>query len=351
MSPVERERVITKMAYDLTGDGCDPVGKWLLRLPVQTPDLIKEGAFQVWLRTSNLGSASPRASRCPASLPRPILRLQRSLCSPLRSRVVWAISAASARHQRSVKDGGRHLGSLAALQRSEYQPQKPDPGTKSAPAALPLDTLYLRPHCQLVCRAQAGQDLPGRGEKDGSLTERLLPSPSFLIQSFLADLQELRWSCPTYDSQDGGHSCSRSWPITPYFSPGSFVRTSRQAPPRQPDPGARRSQGPVIHPMGHSPTFQSSFRAHGCPPVRARNLLQGSVVPQGVRRLRGPLTPGSWSGAVRHAHLPQGATHGAPRSTTGPPQVTHSARQPITSPFPCPGAPIGPSTMPSGQLW
>ncbi|KAJ1139712.1 hypothetical protein NDU88_006079 [Pleurodeles waltl] len=27
--------------------------------------------------------------------------------------------------------------------------------------------------------AQAGQDLPGRGEKDGSLTERLLPSPSF----------------------------------------------------------------------------------------------------------------------------------------------------------------------------
>ncbi|KAJ1079656.1 hypothetical protein NDU88_001602 [Pleurodeles waltl] len=38
MSPLERERVITKMAYDLTGDGCDPVGKWLLRLPVQTPD-------------------------------------------------------------------------------------------------------------------------------------------------------------------------------------------------------------------------------------------------------------------------------------------------------------------------
>ncbi|KAJ1139713.1 hypothetical protein NDU88_006080 [Pleurodeles waltl] len=37
MSPLERERVITKMAYDLTGDGCDPVGKWLLRLPVQTP--------------------------------------------------------------------------------------------------------------------------------------------------------------------------------------------------------------------------------------------------------------------------------------------------------------------------
>ncbi|KAJ1211541.1 hypothetical protein NDU88_006899 [Pleurodeles waltl] len=69
MSPLERERVITKMAYDLTGDGCDPVGKWLLRLPVQTPDQIKEGAFQVWLRTSNLGSASPRASRCPASLP------------------------------------------------------------------------------------------------------------------------------------------------------------------------------------------------------------------------------------------------------------------------------------------
>ncbi|KAJ1201810.1 hypothetical protein NDU88_005616 [Pleurodeles waltl] len=183
MSPLERERVITKMAYDLTGDGCDPVGKWLLRLPVQTPDQIKEGAFQVWLRTSNLGSASPRASRCPASLPRPILRLQRSLCSPLRSRVVWAISAASARHQRSVKDGGRHLGSLAALQRSEYQPQKPVPGTKSAPAALPLDTLYLRPHCQLVCRAQAGQDLPGRGEKDGSLTERLLPYSSQAVTS------------------------------------------------------------------------------------------------------------------------------------------------------------------------
>ncbi|KAJ1079666.1 hypothetical protein NDU88_000081 [Pleurodeles waltl] len=38
MSPLERERVITKMAYDLTGDGCDPVGKWLLRLPVQTPE-------------------------------------------------------------------------------------------------------------------------------------------------------------------------------------------------------------------------------------------------------------------------------------------------------------------------
>ncbi|KAJ1151188.1 hypothetical protein NDU88_003975 [Pleurodeles waltl] len=37
MSPLERERVITKMAYDLTGDGCDPVGKCLLRLPVQTP--------------------------------------------------------------------------------------------------------------------------------------------------------------------------------------------------------------------------------------------------------------------------------------------------------------------------
>ncbi|KAJ1133338.1 hypothetical protein NDU88_011633 [Pleurodeles waltl] len=38
MSPLERERVNTKMAYDLTGDGCDPVGKWLLRLPVQTPE-------------------------------------------------------------------------------------------------------------------------------------------------------------------------------------------------------------------------------------------------------------------------------------------------------------------------
>ncbi|KAJ1191530.1 hypothetical protein NDU88_000846 [Pleurodeles waltl] len=162
----------------VTEDGVRPYPRW--RSPHRRRDQIKEGAFQVWLRTSNLGSASPRASRCPASLPRPILRLQRSLCSPLRSRVVWAISAASARHQRSVKDGGRHLGSLAALQRSEYQPQKPVPGTKSAPAALPLDTLYLRPHCQLVCRAQAGQDLPGRGEKDGSLTERLLPSPSFL---------------------------------------------------------------------------------------------------------------------------------------------------------------------------
>ncbi|KAJ1090267.1 hypothetical protein NDU88_003402 [Pleurodeles waltl] len=46
-------------------------------------------------------------------------RLRRSLNSPLRSWVVRALSAASARHQRSAKDGGRHLGSLADQSRSE----------------------------------------------------------------------------------------------------------------------------------------------------------------------------------------------------------------------------------------
>ncbi|KAJ1120229.1 hypothetical protein NDU88_008461 [Pleurodeles waltl] len=78
---------------------------------------------------------------------------------------------------------------------------------------------------------------------------------------------------------------------------------------------------------------------------------QESVVPQGVRWLRGPLTPDSRPGAVRYAHLSQGATHGDPCSTTGPPQMTHSVRQPIPLPFPCPGTPIRPSTMPSGRLW
>ncbi|KAJ1115806.1 hypothetical protein NDU88_004028 [Pleurodeles waltl] len=78
---------------------------------------------------------------------------------------------------------------------------------------------------------------------------------------------------------------------------------------------------------------------------------QESVVPQGVRWLRGPLTPDSWPGAVRYAHLSQGATHGDPCSTTGPQQMTHSFRQPITLPFPCPGTPIGPSTMPLDRLW
>ncbi|KAJ1120239.1 hypothetical protein NDU88_008413 [Pleurodeles waltl] len=78
---------------------------------------------------------------------------------------------------------------------------------------------------------------------------------------------------------------------------------------------------------------------------------QGSVVPQGVRWLRGPLTPDSRPGAVRYAHLSQGATHGDPCSTTGPPQMTHSVRQPIPLPFPCPGTPIRPSTMSSGRLW
>ncbi|KAJ1176472.1 hypothetical protein NDU88_001752 [Pleurodeles waltl] len=77
---------------------------------------------------------------------------------------------------------------------------------------------------------------------------------------------------------------------------------------------------------------------------------QESVVPQGVRWLRGPLTPDSWPGSVRYVHLSQGATHGDPCSTTGPPQMTHSVRQPITLPFPCPGTPIGPSTIPLRPL-
>ncbi|KAJ1155871.1 hypothetical protein NDU88_008596 [Pleurodeles waltl] len=66
-----------------------------------------------------------------------------------------------------------------------------------------------------------------------------------------------------------------------------------------------------------------------CPPVRDRNLLSG----------------------VRYAHYSQGTTHGDPCSTAGPPQLTHSVRQPVTLPLPCPGTPIGPSTMPSGRLW
>ncbi|KAJ1136140.1 hypothetical protein NDU88_002558 [Pleurodeles waltl] len=38
---------------------------------------------------------------------------------------------------------------------------------------------------------------------------------------------------------------------------------------------------------------------------------QGSVVPQDVRGLCDPPASGSWSGAVRHAHLSQSAAHGA----------------------------------------
>ncbi|KAJ1188524.1 hypothetical protein NDU88_005285 [Pleurodeles waltl] len=115
------------------------------------------------------------------------------------------------------------------------------------------------------------------------------------------------------------------------FQPRSFVRSSRQAPPRQPDPGARRSHGLVIHPMGHSPTLQSSFRVRGRPPVRARYLLLGiDCAP------KCPVVP--WSPHVgqqvrSRAHLPQGATHGAPRPTSGPPQVIHSASPLTTSPF------------------
>ncbi|KAJ1183553.1 hypothetical protein NDU88_000371 [Pleurodeles waltl] len=151
-----------------------PPGLRSIRVQIKS----KKGLFRFGCECQIWAQQVPGRPAAPHRSPGRYFGSSRSLCSPLRSRVVWAISAASARHQRSVKDGGRHLGSLAALQRSEYQPQKPDPGTKSAPAALPLDTLYLRPHCQLVCRAQAGQVLPGRGEKDGSLTERLLPSPS-----------------------------------------------------------------------------------------------------------------------------------------------------------------------------
>ncbi|KAJ1162062.1 hypothetical protein NDU88_002541 [Pleurodeles waltl] len=76
-----------------------------------------------------------------------------------------------------------------------------------------------------------------------------------------------------------------------------------------------------------------------------------SVVPQDVRRLRGLPTPDSRPGAVRYAHLSPDATLVDPCSATGPPQMTHSARQPIPMPLPCPGTPIGPSTMPSGRLW
>ncbi|KAJ1161471.1 hypothetical protein NDU88_001956 [Pleurodeles waltl] len=41
--------------------------------------------------------------------------------------------------------------------------------------------------------------------------------------------------------------------------------------------------------MGHSPTFQSSFRAHGCPPDRVRNLLSG--VSCALRRPAAPRSP------------------------------------------------------------
>ncbi|KAJ1135456.1 hypothetical protein NDU88_001896 [Pleurodeles waltl] len=111
------------------------------------------------------------------------------------------------------------------------------------------------------------------------------------------------------------------------------IRTAcRSALPRQPDPGARHSQGPVIQPMGHSPTFQSSFRAQGCPPDRVRNLLSGvSCAPRRPVALRSPharqLTRGRrlwqrWGRYARSVASVEGLHQG------GPPVLSNCIRGP-----------------------